>query len=74
MYPRLVLPLRHLPEFLRATTKHDEYDDDLNVEEGEVPTEVGLRIPPQPKLTYGTKEVKHITVMIPNNVKEVKLH
>lgn len=36
VYPNLVLPLHHLPDFLRDTVEQGKYDDDYDVEESEV--------------------------------------
>lgn len=40
----------------------------------QVPIKVENTMKPQPQLTCGTQEVNPIDVMIPNDVKEGKLH
>lgn len=40
VYLRLVLLIFNLPNFSEATTEHNEYDDDLDVKDGEIPIKV----------------------------------
>lgn len=62
VFPNLVFTLHQFPNFSRVATNHSEYDDDYDVEEGEVLVEVVSQVPigventidHQTQLTYET--------------------